>query len=97
MKKNSTSTAVYVEENFSLTINEVCHSLGIEKKWVFEIIDEGIVYPLSSKNSQPIFDQKAITRLKTSLNLQRDLGINISGIALVLDLLDEIETIKRHS
>jgi len=35
MKKNSTSTAVYVEENFSLTINEVCHSLGIEKKWVF--------------------------------------------------------------
>lgn len=84
-----------VEEHFILSINEVCHSLGIEKQWIIEVIEEGIVSPVDVKKSQPDFDQQAITRLKTSLSLHRDLGVNLSGIALALDLLDEIERLKR--
>ena len=96
MRKDYHSKPMHIEENFTLSISEVCLSLGIEKKWVIEVIEEGIVHPTASQHTQPTFDQQAITRLKTSLSLHRDLGVNLSGIALVLDLLDEIETLKRH-
>lgn len=97
MNDNNAPEGRYVEENFILNITEVCQSLGIQKQWIFEVIDEGIIHPLPSKSSSPKFDQTAIRRIRTSICLQRDLGINLSGIALVLDLLDEIEELKNQS
>ncbi len=97
MKDNERSDDLYIEEHFTLSITEVCQSLGIKKQWILEVMEEDIIQPLSSGTSSPQFDQVAIRRLRTSICLQRDLGINLSGIALILDLLDEIDELRRKS
>jgi len=98
MKDTDRSDDLYIEEHFTLSITEVCHSLGIQKQWILEVLEEGIIQPVSSGGtSSPQFDQSAIRRLRTSICLQRDLGINLSGIALILDLLDELEELRRKS
>ena len=97
MKDNERSDDLYIEEHFTLSITEVCQSLGIKKQWILEVMDEGIIQSVPSKTASPQFDQTAIRRLRTSICLQRDLEINLSGIALILDLLDEVEELRKKS
>ncbi len=40
------------------------------------------------------FSGSALQRARTAMRLQRDLGINLAGVALAMDLLDEIEELR---
>ena len=35
-------------------------------------------------------------RVHSAIRLQRDLGVNLAGIALVLDLLEELKYLRMH-
>lgn len=39
------------------------------------------------------FSGKSLRRARSAHRLQRDLGLNLAGIALVLDLMDELEVL----
>lgn len=41
------------------------------------------------------FDSRALKRLQKTIHLQRDLRVNLAGAALVLDLLEEVEELRR--
>ncbi|MBP1152859.1 hypothetical protein JOD69_004728 [Methylocaldum sp. RMAD-M] len=43
------------------------------------------------------FNTAALRRLQTALHLQRDLGVNLPGAALALDLLEELEALRRRT
>ncbi|MCC5792336.1 MAG: hypothetical protein JJT82_06995 [Legionellaceae bacterium] len=88
------STPMRIEQSFRLSLSEVCCSFGVEQEWVEAIMAEGIIHPDST--ARPHFDGNALRRLRISIRLQQDLDINLSGIALVLDLLDEIEQLKQQ-
>lgn len=47
--------------------------------------------------AQWVFSGAAVTRIQMALRLQRDLHVNLAGVALALDLLDEIERLKRRA
>jgi chaperone modulatory protein CbpM len=42
------------------------------------------------------FSGESMVRARSALRLQRDLGINMAGIALVLDLMEEFESLRAH-
>jgi chaperone modulatory protein CbpM len=35
-----------------------------------------------------------VVRVRSALRLQRDLGVNLAGIALALDLMEELEDLR---
>jgi chaperone modulatory protein CbpM len=37
-----------------------------------------------------------LQRAKTAVHLQRDLDVNLAGVALVLDLLEEMEELRER-
>ena len=41
-----------------------------------------------------VFSAIELRRARTAMRLQRDLGVNLAGIALILDLLDEVDTLR---
>jgi chaperone modulatory protein CbpM len=41
------------------------------------------------------FDTHALKRLQIAIRLEQDLGVNLPGSALELDLLEEMERLKR--
>ena len=43
-----------------------------------------------------LFPETAVPRIWRIMRLRRDLGINWSGIGVVLDLLDKIEELERE-
>lgn len=85
--------ANYAEE-LTLTQADVCEICHITPVVVQELIEYGIVQPEGERSSDWAFNLTHLARIKTSLRLQRDLEINLSGVALILDLLDEMRKLR---
>ncbi|MBT8075014.1 MAG: chaperone modulator CbpM [Gammaproteobacteria bacterium] len=59
------------------------------------LVDEGILDPVGDNVERWRFSVGSLRRVKTAVHLQRDLGVNLAGAALALDLLDRIAELER--
>ncbi len=41
-----------------------------------------------------VFQETCLVRVRSALRLHRDLGVNLAGIALALDLMEELENLR---
>lgn len=84
-----------LEEETEFSLHEICRICTVAREMVQDMIDEGLISPRGSGPSHWRFTFFEIRRIRRTLRLQRDLGINLPGCALVLDLLDELEELRR--
>lgn len=85
---------VILEEQTQLTLTELCGACAVHAEWVMELVAEGVLDPAGREPRYWQFTGVHLYRAGVALRLQRDLGINLAGIALALQLLDEIETLQ---
>ncbi len=90
---------ILLDETIELSLRELCRACSSSEEWLIELVEEGALEPIEdlSVSIQPAqwhFTVNSIQRARTAMRLQRDLEINLSGIALALDLLNEIEALK---
>ncbi len=82
------------DETTEITIVELCEVCSIETKLVDEMIDEGVLELTSGHSEKRRFPYSSVRRTRTAIHLQRDLGLNLAGAALALELLDRIENLR---
>ncbi len=82
------------DEATEITIVELCEVCSIEIKLVDEMIDEGVLEPTGGHSGKRRFPYSSVRRTRTVIHLQRDLGLNLAGAALALELLDQIENLR---
>lgn len=84
-----------LEEEASLTLVEICRNCQAPAETIISLMEYGVISPHEgAKSSQWYFHQSALIRADKALRLKRDLGINNAGVALALELMDEIEFLK---
>ncbi len=88
-------SGVVLDEHFRLTLVEVCQLCDVSAETVIELVNEGVVEIQGSEPQDWRFDAVAFQRLKAALRLERDLGVNPAGAALALDLLEELQMLRR--
>ena len=94
---NSTIEVIHgalLDEQTALTLAELCLSCGVHAEYVIELVSEGALDPRGEYLSEWRFSGHCLKRARTAVRLQKDLGVNVAGVALVLDLLEEIETLR---
>lgn len=96
MNKDNILTGVLIEETTTYSFVEVCHRYHIPKELLIEIIEQGLFSNQSSELEQIALDQKSLQRLETAFRLHRDLDINLPGVVLALELLEEIDTMRHE-
>jgi chaperone modulatory protein CbpM len=89
-KRDRSRKAAVFRANSAITIQEVCRAYGVERSLVVSMIEYGIV----SVPRGEAFDASAVTRLSKAARLYKDLNVNVQGIAVILDLLDELEAMR---
>jgi len=80
----------------ALTLQDLCRFCQADETWVIELVEHGVLEPLGSTSGNWRFVGTSIVRAKKARRLNRDLGINTAGVALVLDLLDERDALMRR-
>ncbi len=93
-----------LDEHTELSLNDLCCACSSTAEWIIELVDEGVLEPTpitASEQIEPSYEQmhwrfsgQNLWRAQVAMRLQRDLNINLAGIALALDLLDDIESLK---
>ena len=89
-----TLTGVVLDERYELTVTEICRACSGTREWVTELVAEGVLEPLGKETGELRFPGTSLTRARTAMHLQRDLGLNLAGVALALDMLDEIDNLR---
>jgi len=89
-------TGLILDDEVSLTLEDVCRACAVETTLIVALVEEGVLEPSSQgkKLQQWRFSGASLGRARIALRLQRDLEINLAGVALTLDLLDEIQTLR---
>ncbi|HEC16878.1 MAG TPA: MerR family transcriptional regulator [Sedimenticola sp.] len=83
-----------LEEDVELTLAELCRACRVSAEQVFELVEEGVVEPEGRDLAHWRFRGISLRRVHCALRLERDLGVNAAGAALVLDLLDELDAMR---
>ncbi|HYW04875.1 MAG TPA: chaperone modulator CbpM [Gammaproteobacteria bacterium] len=89
-------TVVPLDEERPLAMAELCRLCEVHADLVIEMVAVGLLEPLPRPGEAWLFPPWAAARVNTALRLQRDLGVNLAGAALALDLLDELQVLRRR-
>ncbi|MFQ5642619.1 MAG: chaperone modulator CbpM [Thiogranum sp.] len=87
-------SGVVLDEEALLSLGDLCQACSRHAEWIVELVDEGILQPTGRYQEQWRFPGTSLQRAQTALRLQEDLHINLAGVALALDLMDEIESLR---
>jgi len=85
-----------LDDECLLSLAELSRACAMHAEWVMELVDEGALEPQGLEISHWRFTAPALHRARTIKHLQRDLGVNLSGAALVVDLLEEIQNLQQQ-
>jgi len=87
-------SGLVVDHEHPLTLAELSRACCMHAEWVIELVDEGILEPAHRDHQRLQFSGGSLRRALVVRRLQQDLGINLAGAALALDLMDEMETLR---
>ncbi len=80
----------------ALSLEDLCRFCQAEEAWVIELVEHGVLTPTGRAGPDWRFAGDSLRRARKARRLARDLGVNLAGIAIVLDLLDERDAALRR-
>jgi chaperone modulatory protein CbpM len=83
-----------LEEQTQLTLADLCRACAVHAERIVELVDAGVLEPQGREPARWIFVGDSLHRARKALRLQHDLDIDLAGAALVLELLDEIASLR---
>ncbi|QWD77417.1 chaperone modulator CbpM [Polynucleobacter sp. MWH-Svant-W18] len=86
--------ASVVENEVHMSIVELSHAARTPQELIMSWVSEGVLSPLGSSPEDWRFSGDSLRRAKTAAHLTHDLELNVPGVALALDLLDEIAQLR---
>ena len=97
---NTQETILVLDRSTVFGLEEVCRACGERRTVVIEMIEHGIIEPRSplagslaeaAANEAALeFHGEALVRAQVAARLMRDLGVNLPGAALAVDLLRQL-------
>lgn len=94
MEEQYTITAVIVDEQ--ITYTKISQEFNIPESLLLEMEEQGLFKPILAANSQPVVNQQALNRIQAACRIHQDLQVNLPGVALALELLDELEVLRQQ-
>lgn len=93
MNPAAIAIGVCLTEDHTLELEAFAAACGIEAEFVHQLVDEGLVQPVALQPAWR-FGGEEIARVRRICRLQRDFEANLQSVAVMLDLIDEIERLR---
>jgi chaperone modulatory protein CbpM len=83
-----------IENEVHMTMVELSHASRTPEELIMSWVSEGVLSPSGSTPQDWRFSGDSLRRAKTAAHLTHDLELNVPGVALALELLDEIAQLR---
>ena len=87
-------SATIVEDELQMSLAELARACRAQEEQIQVWVVEGVLQPLGDSPPTWRFAGASLRRAKLAITLTRELEINTPGVALALDLMDEIEDLR---
>lgn len=94
MSNQTILTGIIVEDTTGFTLGELSRACGRPAEWILALVEEGVIEPAGTDQTHWQFAGYCLRRVRIVERLQSDLGINLAGAALALELLEEVEALR---
>lgn len=84
------------DEHSLLTLEDLANAAGLHPELVEKFVGYGLIEPSARAGSHPLFSASSVERLWRIQRLRRDLGVNLAGVAVILEMRERIEDLKRE-
>lgn len=88
--------ARHVARDDGITLEELALGGRLHPDLVARFVAYGLIEPIDPAARPPRFEPAAARRLRTICRLRSEMGINLAGIAVVLDLVDRVQALQRE-
>ena len=85
-----------VDDTMPLATVEVLRFTHIERTYLIEFVEAGIASPQGANVEEWQFVQRDVRRIRAAHRLITQLEVNTQGAALILDLIDERNSLLQH-
>lgn len=79
-----------------LSCDAVAEKIGARGSLVLRLVREGLIDAVEQQIDEPLLPESVVLRLRRMQRLRRDLGVNFTGAAIILDLVKRLEQMKRE-
>lgn len=80
---------VILDEITHLSLSDLCRACATHAERILALVDEGILTPEEVPPHGWRFTGQQLRRAQMALRLQNDLGVNLAGVALAVQLIEE--------
>lgn len=94
--KDDTLTGKLLDEQTELSLADFCQACSSTEEWIVDLVEEGILEAEGQDPGRWRFSGVSLIRVHKAMRLHQDLEINLAGVALALELLDEIAELRRQ-
>jgi chaperone modulatory protein CbpM len=93
-EKRLVPVAEILDETIELTLSDMAQRCACETRLIIEMVEEGVLEPQGRRPEEWQFRGPDLVRLHRALRLQQDLDVNLPGIALAMELLEELDELR---
>src|SRR5581483_10747273 len=86
--------ALWRTQQFFVPIEELARAAGLHIKLVEQLVEYGVIEPAPGSGSPILFPIAAIDRLKCAVRLRRDLGVNLAGAAVIVEMRERVRSLR---
>ena len=79
-----------------LTFDVVAETVGARRSLVVRLAQQGLIETIDAGADEPRLPRRVVVKLRRMQRLRRDLGVNFTGAAIILDLVQRIEQLNRE-
>lgn len=79
-----------------LTLDVVAETVGARRSLVVRLARQGLLETVNQETGEPLLPRRTIIRLRRMQRLRRDLGVNFTGAAIILNLVGRVEQLNRE-
>jgi chaperone modulatory protein CbpM len=96
MRDSNIPEARLLGDNDWISASDICQLCLIDITAIVELVDLGVVSSRGVSPNEWLLPATALPRLRVVGRLMRDLGVNVTGAALALELLEAQRDLERR-
>ncbi|TDY02548.1 chaperone modulator CbpM [Thiohalophilus thiocyanatoxydans] len=87
-------SGIILDESTTFSLDELSGACEVQVELIVALVEEGIIEPLESRSVEWQFPATQLPRARKAMHLYHDLELNLAGVALALELLDEVSELR---
>jgi chaperone modulatory protein CbpM len=94
--ENQALAGAIFEDSAVLTVRDLSRMCAVDERHIVEFVEEGVLNVVEIVGTEWHFTGAALRRTRLALRLERDLELNLAGVALAIELMEELHTLRRE-